>query len=111
MIWGMIHHKGGCPVVVCPSTVNKEEYVRILKKGFVPWINRYLHSEYVLMYDGASVHTSELATEFLQEKRIEYLDWPPSSPNLNPIENIWYLLKNELGKKESQKVQSRCWSV
>jgi transposase len=25
--------------------------------------------------------------------------WPPNSPDLNPIENIWNLIKNEVRKK------------
>ncbi|RPB11987.1 hypothetical protein P167DRAFT_488465 [Morchella conica CCBAS932] len=27
------------------------------------------------------------------------LDWPPFSPNLNPIENIWSLLKDRLNTR------------
>jgi len=27
------------------------------------------------------------------------IDWPPWSPGLNPIENIWNILKNKLDKR------------
>ena len=52
MLWGMINSEGGCLVVVCPNTINKEEYARNLKRGVVPWINRSLESDYVFMQDG-----------------------------------------------------------
>ena len=34
--------------------------------------------------------------EFLRENNIEFLDWPPYSPDLNPIENVWQWIKIKL---------------
>ena len=33
-----------------------------------------------------------------QNKGIQLLDWPSMSPDLNPIENLWHFIKNELKK-------------
>ena len=38
--------------------------------------------------------------EFLKENKITFLDWPPQSPDLNPIENIWHYVKDRLRKKK-----------
>ena len=33
----------------------------------------------------------------------EILDWPPNSSNLNPIENVWGIIKGELQKENISK--------
>ena len=33
---------------------------------------------------------------FLQNQRIELIVWPGNSPDLNPIENIWAIIKMKL---------------
>jgi transposase len=50
--------------------------------------------------DGAKVHKGKARLWRLQ-KGIRGFDWPPSSPDLNPIENIWRWMKNEITKLEN----------
>ena len=40
----------------------------------------------------------------LASQKIPLLDWPGNSPDLNPIENVWQLLKKEIS---TEKVTSR----
>jgi transposase len=48
------------------------------------------------MHNNALIHTAHLIREWLQEHRLDVIDWPPYSPDLNPIENLWALLKAEM---------------
>ncbi|TFB01974.1 hypothetical protein CCMA1212_006059 [Trichoderma ghanense] len=54
----------------------------------------------VFMQDNAPVHRSHLVQRWLRnwarENGIRIMDWPPYSPDLNPIENIWKLVKQKI---------------
>jgi DDE superfamily endonuclease/Transposase len=57
----------------------------------------------IFMLDNARVHTARRTRNFLhllqQEIPFTIMDWPPYSPDLNPIENIWKLLKQGIYDK------------
>jgi hypothetical protein len=42
------------------------------------------------------VHTAIVVKEWLQEIAIKSINWPPSSPDLNPIEHAWMRLKETI---------------
>ena len=44
-------------------------------------------------------HTSRVAKTFIDEKRIHAMDLPSNSPDLNPIEYMWYIMKNNVEKR------------
>ena len=37
----------------------------------------------------------------MEENNIMLLDWPPQSPDLNPIEHLWHHIKMQLAKHET----------
>ena len=54
--------------------------------------------------DNASYHCSQQAKEWIKKNKVkEILDWPPNSPDLNPIENVWGIIKRELQKENISK--------
>jgi transposase len=54
------------------------------------------------MHDNASIHRAHIIKDLLKDLSQEYgftiMNWPPYSPDLNPVENLWALLKKEIYK-------------
>jgi transposase len=50
----------------------------------------------LVVEDGAPGHRSKLTKNAQSKLGIIQLTYPPNSPDLNPIEPLWYLLKNRI---------------
>ena len=51
------------------------------------------------MEDNARPHTAASTQTYLENRGIPKIGWPPQSPDLNPIENVWLKMKREIARK------------
>ncbi|CZT13847.1 uncharacterized protein RAG0_17344 [Rhynchosporium agropyri] len=73
--------------------------------GVTSWVIRNLYAAFLpdiiveggeFMHDGAGPHRGNIVKQILREMNIRVMSWPPYSLDLNPIENLWALMKVEL---------------
>jgi transposase len=51
------------------------------------------------MQDGAPGHAAAATLAKMRERGIIMIHWPPYSPDLNPIETVWNIMKDYIERK------------
>jgi hypothetical protein len=96
------------PVVILPKGVRMNQQLYkdlILKPHFIPFYRRIKRlygtktKPVYLQEDGASYHTARISTQYRKAMRVKCLDWPPQSPDLAPIENLWKIVKYRIARR------------
>jgi hypothetical protein len=87
MVWGAISSRGNTELQVIKVTINSKKYQKMLTKA-QPSIKQLFPKGFVFQLHGALCHTSKFTTTWFQRSKWLVSDWPPNSPNLNPIDNV-----------------------
>ncbi|GMS93236.1 hypothetical protein PENTCL1PPCAC_15411, partial [Pristionchus entomophagus] len=73
--------------------VDSMVYQDILDQALVPFMRSTYGSAGVYVQDSGPAHVSKSTKRFLRNKGIQCEEYPPESPDVNPIELIWALMK------------------
>ena len=59
----------------------------------------------IFQQDNAPCHRAKFVANWLKKRKVKTLQWPPNSPDLNPIENLWSWLDGKLAKEQLNTLQ------
>ena len=108
MVWGCFRaNQRGELLCFDKGGIDSQVYTEVLRRGVLPIIeeeeglleNLIGPRNLIFQQDNAPIHKSKKTADFLRSVNVSSMPWPPNSPDLNPIENIWVRMKREFYRR------------
>ena len=96
MVWGAICENGARYIQRIRPKLKATGYQNMLAKEIFDSDLSNLPADFVFQQDGASIHTARSTKKVLSDRKIPVLPFPPYSPDLNIIENLWGIVSHKI---------------
>ena len=97
LMWGAFCHDDIGPIVQIQNTFNSEKYIELLEETIELFVKENKARRFMYQQNSL-VHKSKRVLAWLKQK-FKTIDWLPKSPDINPIENLWAIVRRMAKKK------------
>ena len=110
-------------IIFCESgmKVNQHVYKKFMQIKWIPEMKKLCGRKgFIFQQDGATSHTAKMVVDYLETAVPDFIQpsyWPPSSPDLNPLDyGIWSILKKDVYSVKIQNMAHlkrrirKCWN-
>ena len=101
-VWAAISYNSKSSIKTFTQNMDSEFYVEILMEKLSEI--KEIGEDMMFQCDNDSKHVSKMAKEFYKKNKLKKMEWPSNSPDLNPIENVWALMKRKIDNHETKKI-------
>lgn len=95
--WAGISYHSRTDLVPLHGTMTAQKYIRNILEEYVITFAPFIGENFILMQGNSTrPRGSKDVMEYIQEVGINCMSWPPNSLDINPIEQIWDILKQRI---------------